>query len=101
MGELIRCELIVAVVVDGSFVTGKAAPNDIDLLIVLRPGHDWATDLSAFDYALVSSVRVQRRFGFDALVAEDDSKLYQRLVKFFSGTRENPDAIKGVVRIRL
>lgn len=101
MGELMRSELVAAVVVDGSFVTAKAAPNDIDLLLALKPGHNWAADLGAFDYSLVSSVRVRRRFGFDALVAEDGSELYLRHVKFFSGTRENPYADKGVLRIIL
>lgn len=101
VAELMRSRVAVAIVVDGSFVTGKAAPNDIDLLLVLPRGHDWMADLGAFDYNLLSSLRVRRRFGFDALVAEDGSRLYQRFVKFFSGTRENPDADKGVLRIQL
>ena len=101
VGELMRSDLVAAVVVDGSFITAKSTPNDIDLLLVLKSGHDWSADLGAFDYRLVSSARVRRRFGFDVLVAEDGSKLYQRYVKFFSGTRENPDDVKGVLRIRL
>ena len=34
-----------AILVDGSFVTGKLAPNDVDILAVLRPGHDFERDL--------------------------------------------------------
>ncbi|MBI5802097.1 MAG: hypothetical protein HZA92_15410 [Verrucomicrobia bacterium] len=101
LSELMRSELVASVVVDGSFVTAKPSPNDVDLLIVLKADHDWTADLGAFDYGLVSSTRMRRRFGFDVLVAEDGSRLYQRFVKFFSGNRENPTAAKGVLRIRL
>ena len=40
-----RSGLFEALLVDGSFVTAKPAPNDIDLVAVLRPGHDFERDL--------------------------------------------------------
>src|SRR5438552_14158847 len=60
--------------VDGSFVTAKPAPNDIDLIAVLRPRHDFERDLPMSEYALVSRALLRRRFGFDVVVAEEDSR---------------------------
>lgn len=37
--------LVAAVIVDGSFVTAKNCPNDIDLIVILRPGHNFTADL--------------------------------------------------------
>jgi len=45
VGVMQRSGLFEALLIDGSFVTGKPAPNDIDLLAVLRPGHDFERDL--------------------------------------------------------
>ena len=56
-----------------SFVTAKPAPNDIDVVSVLRPGHDFERDLPMSQYALVSRAALHRRFGFDVIVAERDT----------------------------
>ena len=42
-----------------------------------------------------------RRFGFDVLVAEDDSELSWKYVRFYSQTRDLPQATKGLLRIEL
>ena len=52
-------------VIDGSFVTGKPVPNDIDILAVLKPGHDFERDLPMSEYSTVSRPILRRRFGFD------------------------------------
>jgi hypothetical protein len=101
VAELKKSSLIVALVVNGSFVTAKTAPNDVDVLIVLGNGHDWRADLTPGDYALLSHTRVRRQFGFDVLVAEDGSELYWKYVRFYSQSRELPEATKGVLRIEL
>ena len=84
---------------DGSFVTAKPAPNDIDLVAVLRPGHDFERDLPMSEYALVSRALLRRRFGFDIIVAEQGNQLYLTYVEFFSRIRENPAARKGLLRL--
>ena len=93
--------LFEALIIDGSFVTAKSAPNDIDLVAVLKPGHDFERDLPMSEYALVSRGLLRRRFGFDVVVAEPDSPLYRTYVEFFSRVREAPDARKGLLRLRL
>jgi hypothetical protein len=87
--------------VDGSFVTAKSAPNDIDLIAVLRRGHNFERDLPISEYALVSRTLLRRRYGFDVVIAEQDSSLYKTYVEFFSRVREAPGARKGLLRLRL
>ena len=96
-----RSGLFEGLLLDGSFVTSKAAPNDIDVVSVLRPGHDFEHDLPMSEYALVSRILLRRRFAFDIIVAERESQLYKTYVEFFSRVRENPEARKGLLRLTL
>jgi len=96
-----RSGLFESLLVDGSFVTAKPVPNDIDLVAVLKRGHDFERDLPMSEYALVSRNLLRRRFGFDVMVAESASPLYKTYVEFFSRVREMPDATKGLLRVNL
>jgi len=96
-----RSGLFEAFLVDGSFVTAKPAPNDIDLVAVLRPGHNFETDLLMSEYSMVSRAILRRRFGFDVVIAERDSDLYKTYVEFFSRVRDNPEVKKGILRVSL
>ncbi len=90
-----------AVLVDGSFVTAKAVPNDIDLLAVLSSEHDFEAELSVSQYALVSRPLLRKRFGFDVVLARRDSELYYTFTEFFSRVREMPHLRKGLLRVQL
>jgi hypothetical protein len=96
-----RSRLFEALLVDGSFVTAKPAPNDIDLVAVLLPGHDFERDLPMSEYALVSRMMLRRRFGFDVVIAEQSSHLYKTYIEFFSRVRDIPDMRKGLLRLTL
>lgn len=93
--------LVVSLLVDGSFVTSKPEPNDIDLILVVVPNHSFAADLSPLEYSVLSKRRVHRRYGFDLLVACDDSDEYRRYVRFFQQIRFAPERAKGILRLKL
>lgn len=93
--------LFLAVIVDGSFVTAKLQPEDIDLIVVLHRSHDWAADLSASDYALFSRPALRRKFQFDVLFAAEGGADYERYIEFFGRVRDAASARKGMVRINL
>lgn len=101
MTAMQRSGLFEYLLLDGSFVTGKASPNDIDLLAVLRAGHDFERDLPMSEYAIISRAMLRRRFGFDIIVAERESQLYKTYAEFFSRVRENPETRKGLLRLTL
>ena len=101
VAELRRSGRFAALIVDGSFVTSKSAPEDIDLVVTLRADHDWNADLGPSDYLLVSRPVLRRRFGFDVLLATDGGGDYERFVEFFSRVREDAAVRKGMLRIAL
>ncbi|HUP89195.1 MAG TPA: hypothetical protein VM100_07595 [Longimicrobiales bacterium] len=86
--------------IDGSFVTVAPTPNDIDIIAVLKPGHDFERDLPMSEYSLVSRSLLARRFGFDVIVAEQASDVYKSAVEFFSRVRSAPEMKKGLLRLK-
>jgi hypothetical protein len=101
VAELRSGDLFAAVILDGSFVTGAVAPNDIDLILALKRTHDWKRDPAVHEYNVLSRRRLRRRFGFDAFLALDGDLDYSELIEFFGGVRDNPDVRKGMLRIEL
>jgi hypothetical protein len=71
LGEARNSGLIVSVIVDGSFVTAKSEPNDVDLILILAASHEFAGELNPVAYNVLSKQRVRRRYGFDLLVARE------------------------------
>src|SRR5579862_4807221 len=87
--------------VDGSFVTAKTDPNDIDLVLVLFRHFDVMADLPPLQYNLISKRAVQKRFGFDMIAVREESVEYAEAVNFFAQVRGAPTARKGILRIGL
>jgi hypothetical protein len=88
-----------AVILDGSFVTGKDEPSDIDLILVLRPDHDDRAELRPFEYNALSKHRVRRRFRFDVVGAREGTDEYEESVNFFQLVRGRSDLRKGIVKV--
>lgn len=57
--ELRRVGIDAEVLVDGSFVTAKPDPNDIDRIVVLPANHDFSRGLSPQEYNLLSKRRLR------------------------------------------
>ncbi|MBI4658751.1 MAG: hypothetical protein HY735_07850 [Verrucomicrobia bacterium] len=93
--------LVAAVLLNGSFVTAKPDPNDIDLILVVAATHDFTRDLSAAEYNVLSAQRVKQRHRLDVLVALENSDQYRRYLRLFEQVRLEPDQIKGIIRIKL
>jgi len=89
------------VLMDGSFVTAKPDPNDIDLVIVLPASHDFSANLPAAQYDVLAQKRVRKRFGFDILVVKNSSESLEHAIAFFQQVRQRPDLQKGLLEIVL
>jgi hypothetical protein len=103
-----RSGIIAAVVIDGSYVTAKQEPGDIDLVVAYRPDFDLKhEELRPFEYNVLSKRAIRRTYCFDAFIFPDGSQEYHEWVEFFSGVRaDDPDqqtsrTRKGVLRIVL
>ena len=101
IAEAKRSGIVRGLIVNGSFVTAKLAPNDIDVIIVVAGTHDFAADLSPTEYNILSKQRVRRRFGFDLLVAREGSLEYSRWTEFFQQVRLEPGREKGILKVAL
>jgi hypothetical protein len=99
--EAKACGLVNAVLMDGSFVTTEASPNDIDLVLVVSANHDFSTVLPPAQYNLLAQQRVRRRFGFDIVVVKNDSENLELAVGFFQQVKQRPGVKKGILRIKL
>ena len=93
-------DLIVAVIVDGSFVTSKHAPGDIDMILVLSSNHDFSAELQPMAYNVLSRRRVSRRYGFDVLVAQENTREYAEYTTDFQRVHGQSHLQKGMLRIR-
>ena len=86
-------------IVDGSFITNKTEPNDIDLVLILPDEHDFNAVLRPFEYNVLSRRRVFKRYAFDVLVARDNSPELLEYVEFFQQIRGETDRLKGILKV--
>lgn len=90
-------------IVDGSFVTSKDEPSDIDIIFVVKEGTlPLATLINPYEYNVLSSRRLKRKYDFDVLVVSEHSDAYGHYVEYFSRVKEGPNGVrKGLVRLEL
>lgn len=93
--------LIELLLVDGSFVTAAAAPNDIDVVVVVFAAHDFGAELPPQQYNILAQRRVRRRFGLDIVIAKNGTDNLAQAVIFFTQVRQQPGARKGLLRLTL
>ena len=93
--------IVVALVINGSFTSGKPDPNDIDLVLVLRTEHHYVADLPPSQYNVISKRRVRRRHGIDVLLARQGTEEEEDAVGFYQQVRGRSTQRKGVLRVRL
>jgi hypothetical protein len=71
-----RSGIASAVVVDGSYITAKDEPEDIDLIVALRPDFDLGQVLRPFEYNIRSRRMIKHLYRFDVFVEVDGSAEY-------------------------
>lgn len=91
---------VAEIIIDGSFVTSKPDPNDIDLILVLNAGHDFTAELRPFEYNVLSTRQARKTYGFDLLVASAATTVYAEYLAFFAQVRGETSRSKGLLRLR-
>lgn len=94
-------DIVESVMLDGSFVTNIDEPSDIDLVLVLKPNHDFAAELPPFRYNVLSRRMVRKTFRFDILVARQQSEELDEYIEFFQQVKEQPQLTKGLLSFQL
>jgi hypothetical protein len=101
LNEFRRTGLPGWLLIDGSFVTGKPKPGDIDLVVVLPASHDFSQELRPIEYNVLSKRRVrQNGYPFDLFVVAEGSTQYQEVVRFFHQVKDRPELTKGFLRVK-
>ena len=100
MAEVGGTGMVCFVLVDGSFGTDKAEPNDIDLVLVLPAHHDFTALVRPFEYNVLSRRMVRKRFAFDVLVAREDSAEFDEYLQFFQQIRGETNRQKGILKVK-
>ena len=93
--------LVTALIVDGSFITAKPDPGDIDLIAVLPEGHDYSAGLRPVDYNVIATRGVRQIFGLDAFAAPANGQALSELVAFFAQVKGDEGRSKGLLRLTL
>jgi hypothetical protein len=101
IAEARKTRFVVELIIDGSYVTAKPKPNDVDLIVVLAMAHDFSADLRPFEYKIVSKRRVRETYRFDILVAVEGSRACAEYTEFFQQIRGQPERRKGILRVKL
>ena len=97
----------VAIIIDGSYVTMKAKPNDIDLILVLRHDASLGRELTPTEYRVQSKRMLKKEYGFDILVSVPNSSRFVERLDLFCQTRRGDPWLqtgrktKGLLRIDL
>jgi hypothetical protein len=85
--------------IDGSFVTAKGEPNDIDAVILLPENYDRQIE-DGIEVALELEEMLLTRRPEEIFAAEDEAD-WNDWIEFFSRTREADERRKGLVEIVL
>lgn len=85
--------------VDGSFVTSKPEPNDVDAVVWLPEDFADRIDRGDFDAFELETMLLTRRP--EEIFAAEDRRDWDDWVEFFSRTRESDGRRKGLVEVEL
>jgi hypothetical protein len=97
--ELLRSVGARRLFVDGSFVTAKPRPNDVDAVVWLPD--DFRDRVSRGDVDAVERETMLLTRRPEEIFAAEDRRDWEEWVKFFSRTRESDGRRKGIVEVEL
>ena len=97
--ELARLIGGLRLLIDGSFVTAKAEPDDIDAVILLPPDFQHQIE-QGIEAALELEEMILTRRPEEIFAAEDETD-WNEWIEFFTRTREADGRRKGLVEVKL
>ena len=88
-------------IVNGSFVTAKDKPNDIDVLLVLKDNVDLTGDLPPFRKNAFSKKYINKYYKLDFHFGFEDEPSTTNILNNFLEVKNQPGKRKGILRINL
>jgi predicted nucleotidyltransferase len=93
--------VVTSVIVDGSFVSTKPRPSDIDIIVITNVPVEQTNDLPPYQANVISAKSIKRRYGFDVLVALHETPSVERAIDVYREVKGSPGVEKGMIRIVL
>jgi predicted nucleotidyltransferase len=97
LADISRINYVCEIIVDGSYVTAKDEPNDIDIIISLEEKFT-ETEPPFWIINTLDSTRLSRKYQFDVKIVIFESETYFEYLDFFQNVRQSK-VRKGVVRL--
>jgi len=88
------------VIINGSFVTSKEDPDDIDIILVLDD-YNITGPLNMDECNLLSCEYTSTEYDLDVLVAFKNDNTETETIEIFSRVREDPNITKGLLRVKI
>ncbi|MDA1191119.1 MAG: hypothetical protein O3A46_05465 [Candidatus Poribacteria bacterium] len=105
VANLRASRLVTSLMIDGSFVTAKHNPSDVDIVIGTAEQLSNVGLMKPMDYNAVSRNRIKRKYRFDALVAPDGSDAHREYIDFFTvevdANKLPTGRSKGLLKVQL
>jgi hypothetical protein len=98
--------IVKAVIVNGSYVTCKDEPDDVDLIAVLDSGFDWTQELRPYKANMIDRAAIRREYKFDGFAYNEDETGLKNQIAVFAVVTDKHVGLtskthKGMVRVRL
>lgn len=101
-------KLVDALIIDGSFVTAKEEPEDVDIIVLLLDDWDGSAELKPFEYNVISRRAVKvAKFPFDLIATTEGLARYLEYVDLFGTVHVDKHRSmtsktrKGMLRVQL
>ncbi|PRR70937.1 DUF6932 family protein [Clostridium thermopalmarium] len=87
-------------IIDGSFITDKKFPSDIDFILAYDFEYSPKTNFDDW-LMLLNGDCVKQKYGLQVFPTFLDSDLYDETIEFCKQVKEKPGIIKGLLRVRI
>src|SRR5262249_20591748 len=87
--EAQKSGIVAAIIIDGSYVTGKSDPWDIDIVVAIRADINLTESPPPFAARVKDRPGMKREFGFDIFAHPEGSEAYLKIIDEFSTVRKD------------
>lgn len=99
--ELKEADIGKYLIVNGSFVTQKDVPGDIDVLLILKDDVDLTGDIPPFRKNAASSKYISKYHKLDFHFGFEDDPTATNILQNFKEVKHQPGKYKGILRVEL
>lgn len=90
------------IIVNGSFVTSKEPPGDIDIILVRKRDNFLSKPISQLENEVLDKDQIEDKYELHLFPTIQGDKATKKMVSFFSRVkRKGPDFKKGLVRLAI